>query len=245
MAVHLYGVIPVGSDLPELTGRAGAPVRPVVTSGLRAVVSDIDADATAGRDDLLAHAHTLEALVALTTVLPAQFGVVMPDDEHVRTELLEAGRDELTGLLRDFDGLIQVTVQVRYQEEAALRELLRRDPDLMELRDVARRSGGQALQMRLGEAVAAGLDGLTRAEGDRLLEVLAPYCRAVADNDTRGAHDVLNAALLIERTRQRELDAAVADLARSVAPAMSIRYVGPQPPYSFLEPMQRGEIAWA
>lgn len=244
MAVHLYGVIPVGSDLPALTGRAGAPVRPVAGGGLRAVVSDIDADAAAGRDDLLAHAHTLEALVALTTVLPAQFGVVMPDDEHVRTELLEAGRDELTELLRGFDGLIQVTVQARYQEEAALRELLRRDPDLVELREVAR-GGGHALQVRLGEAVAAGLEGLTRAEGDRLLGALAPYARAVADNDTRGAHDVLNAALLIERTRQRDLDAAVADLARSVAPAMSIRYVGPQPPYSFLEPMQRGELAWA
>jgi hypothetical protein len=244
MAVHLYGVIPAGSDLPELTGRAGAPVRPVVAGDLRAVVSDIDADATAGRDDLLAHAHTLEALVALTTVLPAQFGVVMPDDEHVRTELLEAGRDELTQLLRDFDGLLQVTVQARYQEEAALRELLRRDPELVELREVAR-GGGHAQQVRLGEAVAAGLDRLTRSEGDRLLGVLAPYARAIADNDTRGAHDVLNAALLIERTRQRDLDAAVAELARSVAPAMSIRYVGPQPPYSFLEPMQRGEIAWA
>lgn len=244
MAVHLYGVIAAGSDLPELTGRAGAPVRAVVGSGLRAVVSDVDADASAGRDDLLAHAHTLEALVALTTVLPAQFGVVMPDDEHVRVELLEAGRDELTGLLRDFDGLIQVTVQARYQEEAALRELLRRDPALVELREAARR-GGHAMQVRLGEAVAAGLDRLTGAEGDRLLGLLAPYARAIADNDTRGPHDVLNAALLIERTRQRELDAAVADLARSVALAMSIRYVGPQPPYSFLEPMQRGEIAWA
>jgi len=55
---------------------------------------------------------------------------------------------------------------------------------------------------------------------------------------------VLNVALLVERGKQRELDAAVTKLGEEVASRMTVRYVGPQPPYSFLEPMRQGELSW-
>lgn len=249
MPVHLYGVVGEGARAPDQDqpiGRGGRPVRVISHAGVRALVGDIDEEARAGRDDLLAHAHVLESVAAESTVIPARFGHAFPDDEHVRSELLEAGHQELTELLTAFEGLIQLTVQARYVEEAALREVLRRDPDLLDLRDAAAAPGaGQELQLRLGEAVAAALDRLTQEEGDRLLERVAPFARAVSVNETRAAHDVLNVALLVERDRQHELDEAVTALVEEVSPAMTVRYVGPQPAYSFLEPVQRGELAWA
>lgn len=249
MPVHLYGVVGDAARAPDhdrATGRGGRPVRLIGHAGVQALVSDIDDESRAGRDDLLTHAHVLEAVAAESTVIPARFGHVFPDDDHVRTDLLEAGHQELSELLSAFEGLIQLTIQVRYVEEAALREVLRRDPDLLGLRDAAAAPGaGQELQLRLGEAVAVALDHLVQEEGDRLLELVAPFARAVSVNETRSAHDVLNVALLVERARRAELDEAVTALVEEVSPAMTVRYVGPQPAYSFLEPVQRGELAWA
>ena len=92
MQVHLYGVIAADADLPmELQGRAGAPVRAVADDRLAVLVSDVDDDARVGRADLLSHAHVLEAVADAATVIPVQFGMVMPDDETVRREVLDTG----------------------------------------------------------------------------------------------------------------------------------------------------------
>jgi hypothetical protein len=245
--LHLYGVVTDSATPPQdVTGRLDRPVRYVTDGGLRAIVSDVGDDTRVRRADLMAHAHVLEAFAAATTVIPGQFGMLFPDEEHVRGDLLRARHDELTHLIASFDGLVQLTVHVLFQEEPALREVLDRDPDLVTLREAARAAeADQDLQVRLGQAVAQGLEQLKSEEADILLQRLAPHARAVAVNEARGAHDVLNVALLVERDKQRNLDAAVTELGEEVASRMTVRYVGPQPPYSFLEPMRQGELSWA
>ncbi|HEX5534431.1 MAG TPA: GvpL/GvpF family gas vesicle protein [Actinomycetales bacterium] len=245
--LHLYGVVTDSAMTPQdVSGRLDRPVRYVADDGLRAIVSDIGDDTRVGRADLLAHAHVLEAFAAVTTVVPGQFGMLFPDEETVRKDLLRARHEELAHLIASFEGLVQLTVHVRFQEEPALREVLSRDPDLVGLREAARApDADQDLQVRLGQAVEQGLEQLKGEEADVLLQRLAPHARAVAVNEARGANDVLNVALLVERGKQRELDAAVSELGEEVASRMTVRYVGPQPPYSFLEPMRSGELSWA
>jgi hypothetical protein len=242
--LHLYGVVAAPQPVePELSGRGDERVRCIQEDGLTALVSDVAEDARVGRADLLAHAHVLEALVQDTTVVPAQFGVLFPDEEHLRADLLREQKEDLMQLISGLEGFVQLTLHASHIEEEALREVLRRDRDLVGLRDAARSPGaGHALQVRLGEAVADALEALKAERADLLLDRVAPHVRAVAMNETRGAHDVINAALLVERARQREVDEQVMVLREEFADRMRIRYVGPQPAYSFLEPLQNGEL---
>jgi hypothetical protein len=242
--LHLYGVIASPQSVKaELSGRGDERVRCIEEDGLVALVSDVAEDARVGRADLLAHAHVLEATVADTTVVPAQFGVVFPDEEQLRTDLLRQQKDDLQQLISGLEGFVQLTLQASHIEEEALREVMRRDPDLVGLRDAARSPGaGNALQVKLGEAVADGLEALKAERADLLLDRVAPHARAVAVNEARGAHDVLNVALLVERARQPALDEQVMVLREEFSDRMRIRYVGPQPAYSFLEPLQNGEL---
>jgi hypothetical protein len=242
MPVHLYGVIAADADLSqELQGRSGAPVRAVADERLAVLVSDLDDDARVGRADLLSHAHVLEAVAEAATVVPVQFGMVMPDDETVRREILEAGGEQTASLLQAFDGLVQLMVSGRYDEEAALREVVRRDPGL-----AAMRGSGDDVQskMQLGEAVAAGLEQLRAADSDLLVQRLSPLARAVAFTETRDAYSLTGVALLIERTSRDALDRAVSALGEEVADRVQLRYVGPQPPYAFLESVETEEQAW-
>ncbi len=77
-----------------------------------------------------------------------------------------------------------------------------------------------------------------------ILDRLAPLSRAVAENEKKGAHEVVHAAFLVERTSAQAFDEAVAALRDETADRIRLRYVGPQPPYSFLEAAQTGELAW-
>ena len=246
LLVHVYGVVRSGATLPEeLTGRAEQPVRRVGDDDLTVLVSDVEEDARVGRADLLAHAHLLEAVAADSTVIPVQFGVIMPDDDTVRREFLGNERDRLLGLLGAFDGYVQLTVRADYVEEAALREVVRRDREVAELRDAAAKSDDQALQVRLGEAVANALGSLRDEAADMVVRWLQPHAHAVAVNQPRGAYEVANIALLVHRGARTKLDAAVADLDRELAGQMTLRYVGPQPPYSFLDHVVLEEKSWA
>lgn len=249
MPLHIYGVTDTSVTIPaDRTGRSKRPLRHIDGDGLRVLVSDVDADSRVLREDLMAHAHTLEAVAALGTVLPMQFGVEMPDDDTVRHELIESRGDEIRPLLERFDGLLQLTVSVDLIEQEALREVLRKDPDLVAVRDHVQRASPQerhAAEVRLGEAISAALDVMRAEIGDGVVDRLAPTARAVSLGEVRGALQAAEIFLLVERDRQSEVDAAVTTLREDLAPLASLRYVGPQPPYAFLDAASSGELAWA
>lgn len=248
MAVHLYGVTAAETPQPEgLTGRSGAPLRQIADHELAVIVSDVDADAPAGSRDLLAHAHVLEAYVEQATVIPMQFGIALPNDDMVREQMLENERPGLLEMLEFFDGVVQLTVHAVYDEKPALRELLRRDPDLVALRDRLQSGSGpghRERQVELGEAVAAGLQQLADEDATLMLDRLEPLAQAMVENEVSGPREVLNAAFLVERDDRREFDAAVGALRELVGGRTRLKYVGPQPPYSFLEAARTGRLAW-
>lgn len=239
--LHLYGIVPAAADLPDgLVGRADAPVRVIADERLAVLVTDVDEDARVGRADLLAHAHVLEGLAESMTVLPVQFGMLMPDEDTVRRELLGPRGDRTEALLQAFEGHVQVTVTARYDEGAALRDVVRRDPSLRTAVDPADLQG----RMRLGEAVAAALEQLRAEDADHLLRRLSPHAVAVSENEVRDAYDVTSLALLVRRDGRAALDHEVTTLRDEQDGRLQLRYVGPQPPYAFLDHVEVGESAW-
>jgi hypothetical protein len=243
--VHVYGVVPAAAELPsDLAGRCGRPVRRVEDDLLAVLVSDVDEDARVGREDLLVHAHLLEAVAATATVIPTRFGVLVPDDQTVQDEFLGEQRERLLGLLRAFDGCVQVTVHASYDEATALREVLRRDPDLAALRD-STDEGDTSAQLRLGEAVGNALGALQEDAGNFVVDRLRHHALATSINEVRGLYDVASVALLVSRKDRERLDDAVRELDRELGGEMSLRYVGPQPPYAFLDHVVTEERSWA
>lgn len=243
--LHVYGVIAAGARIPDdLTGRLGRAPRRIADDRLAVLVGEVDDDARVRRDDLLAHAHLLEAVAAVTTVVPSRFGMMLPDDDTVRREFLVQRRDHLLGLLNAFDGCVQVTVHASYDEEAALREVLRRDSALAAMRD-STDPADTAAQLRLGEAIGSALASLREDAATTIVDALRPHALAASINEVRGAYDVASVALLVRREDRVGIDTAVSDLDRQVAGQMSLRYVGPQPPYAFLDHVVTEERSWA
>jgi Gas vesicle synthesis protein GvpL/GvpF len=247
MALHVYGVVSAATPLPGvLRGRREAPVRLVVHSDLAAVVSEVDADDRIRRDDLLAHARVLESLVGASTVLPMRFGVIVETDEAVVRNVLEPGESGLTALLHSFDGLIQLTVKASYDQDQALKHLLHERSDLRELRDQTGKGPAfYPAQLRLGEAIAAGLETLVSSDAAMLYDQLSGIAERMVLGDVTGRNQVLNAALLVQRSARIRTDEAIARLSRTLPDRLRLRYIGPQPPYSFVDGELAGEPVWA
>ena len=247
MALHVYGVVSAATPLPgTLRGRREAPVRLIVHSDLAAVVSDVDADARIRRDDLLAHARVHESLIEASTVLPMRFGVIVETDEEVARNILEPGESGLTALLQSFDDLIQLTVKAHHDQDEALKHLLLERPDLRLLRDeTGKGPESYPAQLKLGEAVAAGLEALVNSDAAMLEDQLRAIAERIVLGDVAGQNQVLNAALLVRRSARSRTDEAIAQLSRALPDRLRLRYIGPQPPYSFVDGELKGDPVWA
>jgi hypothetical protein len=237
--VYVYGVLPDSADRPAGVGIAAAPLRLIAGDGVAGLVSDVpDGALRMGRDELTAHARVLEAAIALGTVLPMSFGVVMAGDDEVRRELLEAHRDELRSQLLDLAGKVELRVRATYEEEALMREVLREDHVVARVRESLRGTPVEATyydRIRLGELVARAVDRKREGDASEIVDALAPL--ALAAEVAEPAHEriVVIASFLVERERMEDFDVAVERLGGAQVGRMRLNYTGPLPPHSFAE----------
>jgi hypothetical protein len=239
-AVYVYGVIrrtAPGGLTGSGVGSRPAPLRLVEGRTLSAVVSDVPPTwRAAGRADVERHDRVLAELMDRETVVPMRFGIVMASDDDVRDRLLERHAGTLAALLERLDGRVQMSVKAYYLEEALLREVLRRHPELKRRSDALE---GLPLAASQPERIALGRDVAAAVEEQRALDerTLAEPLAAVAD-DIRveppvSDRQVAAIQLLVGADERPRLDAAVRRLADEHGSRFGLRYVGPLPPYSF------------
>ena len=236
-ATYVYGVVEA-ENVPgvDADGVAGARVEAVSEGGIAALVSRLPpGQLRVRRRDLFAHFGVVEQIFAETTVVPCAFGMVLPSEEAVRREFLEARGDELRALLDRFAGFVQLNVRAYYDEDAVLREIVAADPEVARLREQVRVLGdaGYHARIALGERVAAAVDVRREHDGRALLERLAKRASEVAV-DEPGGQEVLKASFLVSRKRLSKLDDELDAVARAEAPRLRIDSLGPLPPSAFV-----------
>jgi len=245
---YVYGVVPAGVKLEGLDRKGeGMPEVWLVEVGdLAAVVSDLPAnEETATRDHVLAHSHVLAAIAETTTVVPLRFGMIFPSDEAIRDDLLQARHDELTQLLERFDGRVQMTLKVAYEEEAVLREILKSNEEIAQLREAIRDSAKEEsrdARIRLGELVNAEIEQRRERDAAEILEQLKSVSLASLPQPAEKELMVLNAPLLVERKQLDAFEDAVDEVAKGKEELMRFKLLGPMPAYHFTDVE---EPAWA
>jgi Gas vesicle synthesis protein GvpL/GvpF len=246
--VWVYGVVPAGAALEEVERRRDRlPEVWVLEAGdLGAIVGNApEGDEKATRNQALAHARVLEAAVLDAPVVPFRFGIMVPSDQDVGTDLLDAQHDELSELLKRVEGRVQMTLKVYYDEDAVLREILEKEPEIAKLRERTREGSEDAtrdVRVRLGELISKAVEQRRERDSADILEHLKPVSIAATVEGPEQEFMVLNAPFLVERARQQEFEDAVEEVARERQGRMRFRLLGPMPAYNFIDVEQP---AWA
>jgi hypothetical protein len=246
--VYVYGVSAAHPLRDPPAGVDGMPVEFVDHGSLRALVTRLDEPLTATPGTVRAHWRVLRDVIAQAMVLPLRFGTVVQDEE-LAGRLLERNEAQLTRVLDDLDGVVQVAVKGQYRAQTALDELVRSSPQVRALRDRLRRSqggGSLAQQIQLGELVVSELVRARNADTRLALDVLEPHSVSYAEELATGDDAAFNLAFLVERDRDSAFGRAVARLRDRVQNRVEIRYLGPLPPFSFVDlDLGLGASSWA
>jgi hypothetical protein len=237
---YVYGIARADSPPAVDAGGVGplqAPVRVLTGGSLAALVSDVPpGPLRAERDDLRRHMDVLQRAVATATVVPLRFGTIMPGDEAVREELLEARRPALERLLDELDGHVEVTLKGTYAE-AVLADIVRERPAIAELRErVAQVSEAASYydRIRLGELVSQAIAVRRDRDTAAILERLEPLAADVRQGALTHERGALSLAFLVARDRLGEFDDAAAAVAHDYDGTIAFRYTGPHAPFSFV-----------
>ena len=241
----VYGIVRSDAALRELPhGIEDRSVSSVGSGPLAALVSPAPADLVKpSRRNLLAHAAVLQAAVEETAVLPMRFGVVMPNEDAVRDVLLDEHQQRLRVQIDAFEDLVELDVKLTCPEEVLLREIVREHPELRRLSDEIAGKPPEATyfeRIQLGELVSRAIEARRQELLERVVGRLEPL---VAETDIgEPTHDemLVNVAFLVPRERVGEFDEAVAKLDAEID--LRTEYVGPLPPYRFVE---TASAAWA
>jgi hypothetical protein len=243
-AVFVYGVTASSAvPIPPVEGVDSAPVTALAHGRVAALVSPIRR-AELRAADVRAHWRVLEQAFEHATVLSVRFGTVMVSDE-VRDRLLEPNEDRLSGLLEAMDGLIQLNVKGRYDEESLLRGILRESPALTRLRERAERSGALPDQVALGQQVEQEIELRRARDAASVRQALQDLAVSARDEPVRHP-DAFNLAFLVARDQIDAFGAGVANVRDELGERIELRYVGPVPPFSFADSeLGAEERAWA
>ena len=249
MDTYVYGVVRKGaateSPPPGIDGKG---VRTVASGNLAALASDAESVPVKGnRRNLLAHADVLQRTIESVCVLPMQFGVVLPSDDAVKHELLDAYADGLMSQLEAFDPYVELDVRALCPEDGMLRAVVAERSDIRQLRDSLEGQPPEATyaeRIRLGELVSQAVSLKGEQVAARVETTLAPLAASTAVGETLHEQMLANVAFLVERARIGEFDAAVSRLGDELGEPIRLRYMGPLPAFNFID-VDIQEAAWA
>jgi hypothetical protein len=214
-------------------------VRLLTSDDLAAVVSDATRDDYAvTRENLLAHQRVITQAMTRSDVLPVAFGTVAESDQQVQEQLLRGAADELRRALEEVQGCIELELTVLWNEARLFAEIMAEDDDIRALRDSLAGQPPEATQyerIQLGERVAAAIQGKSDAEAASLLDALEPLAVETRVNQNQTDMMLLNAAFLVDKSQQQAFDARVQALSEAQAGRQIFQYVGPLPPYNFVD----------
>jgi hypothetical protein len=224
-------------DFGEIGIGGGRRVYTVQHRDLAAVVSDtpiVIYDPT--RENVLAHEFVNETVMREFTVIPMSFGTVFRSEDDV-SELLRSTYQAFSDVLEKMQDKIEFGLKVLWDREKVIASIERDNEEIRRLKDEITRNASSSTyfaRMQLGRLVEAALEEMGNRYVADVHETLKQVAVASRSNKPIGDRMIMNAAFLVERTREREFDERVKEISRRYDDILSFKYTGPWPPYNFV-----------
>jgi hypothetical protein len=185
----------------------------------------------------MAHQRVVEKAMGRSDVLPVAFGTVARNDREVCEKLLRREHDALQDHLADVQGRVELGLKVLWNRDRLFEEIVEERDDIRALRDrVANRPPDSAYfeRIQLGELTNAAISDKRERDAEILLDGLGPLAVDVQENRLLTDMMVLNASFLVDRAQVPAFDSRLQRLGEVHADRLVFQYVGPLPPYSFV-----------
>ncbi|MBE3049511.1 GvpL/GvpF family gas vesicle protein [Candidatus Bathyarchaeota archaeon] len=198
------------------------------------------------RTSLMAHQKVIEKVMEKGfEPLPVRFSTVARRSESTVAEervvrVLRRRFGEFQGLLGDMEDKVELGLKVFWRKERLFDEIVSENRDIRALRDGMAAVPPQGLawrneSLRLGTMVSDAMAGKREQDARIIVSALRPIAYDYKTNKVSSDMMLLNGAFLVCKERVTEFDKAVQKLDERYGERMKLKYVGPLPPFNFIE----------
>ncbi len=219
-------------------GERGDEVTTIPYGDLSAVVSSIPMSKyVVSRETMTAHEKVLEEVMRDCAVLPVRFYTVAPSADELRSLLIRR-HAEFKNLLRYLDNRVELGLKALWKDmNRVFQEIISDSDELKALqKKIVTTSSGEAEteSKALVTGVKSRLQEKKNKEAEGLLDPLKKISVDVRYNKTHSDDMICNAAFLVDRRWEKDFDIGVEELTKAHNDRIKFIYVGPVPPYSFV-----------
>lgn len=244
---YLYGIIE--EPHPRRFGFSGVEDAEVYTINyqkMAAIVSDTllqEVDPT--RKNVRAHTVVQDEILKVYDLLPMGFGVIAHSDDEVQ-KLLERNYQIFVKELERLASKIEVGLKVFWDQEAMIKELQGERQDLTKIKAKINAAASpveaQHLLVEAGKLIERIAMEWRNKYAEQVYAALKGMAVDARLNAPLGVKNILNAAFLVDRAKESRFQKEVYELDSKYKGKVDFKYVGPLPPYSFvnlkLEPVK-------
>jgi hypothetical protein len=237
---YIYGI--VEEPQPKrfsFTGVGEADVYTLNHQRLAAIISDTEfSEIDPTRKNVQAHTIVQDELLKEYTLLPMGFGMVAASEDEVRG-LLEKNYEGLTSELDRLANMIEVELKIYWDQETVIKEIQGENHELSRLKTKIKASSSPGetrnLMIEAGRMVEYIVLDWKNRYAETVYTVLKELSYQAKMNNPVGLKNLLNASFLIEKPRESEFKEQVYKLDAKFQGKVNFKYVGPMPPYNFVD----------
>ena len=243
--IYVYGILEE-SNLKnfDVIGVGKNKVFTINHQDLAAVVSNIkgmEIDPT--RKNLLAHTQVQELLLKEYTIIPMSFGVITQSTETIN-KMLEENYLNFKQELKRLSEKIEIELKVYWNKEA-IKDEIENDHKYKQITNKIAKESCQAVKQDLlievGQMVEAVVLKWKNVIGRDIYDNLASIAADACTNKSNEMTNILNASFLVGKSEEKEFREKAYSLDAKYNNKVDIKYIGPLPPYNFLQVELKGE----
>lgn len=193
------------------------------------------------RDFLLTHQMVNEKVMQTQPVLPVKFCTMAENAEQITEQVLmkRERAEEFREAFAEIRGKSEYGLRARWKDlDRVFADLNREDETIRVMKEKVLRLPERDRRIALidmGHVVKEALEEKSADTAKALMQELVPYAAQSKKNKVLGDMNVLNAAFLVDEKKQVEFDQAVNALVGRYESQIQFKYIGPTPPFNFVE----------
>jgi hypothetical protein len=226
-----FGAIGIGDE--EVTTVSFNDIAAVVS---QTDVKQFDGDGEETLKHYIArHQQVIEFIMQKHPVIPMKFGTAAEDKNEV-LEMLDRVYIQFKSAFNKFRDKVELAVQVFWDEETALPEIVANNAEIQELMAQFAASENNDIYARItiGKKIHDVISKKQEAVITDIQNYLLPYSVDFTSNKLLADDMIMNWAFLVEKQREAEFDAKVNEISDKYEDEFPFKYIGPMPPYSFV-----------
>ncbi|MBI2501071.1 MAG: GvpL/GvpF family gas vesicle protein [Deltaproteobacteria bacterium] len=172
-------------------------------------------------------------------LLPVKFCTMADHRDRIIEEVLIPKREEFRENLSRIHSKEEYGLRVRWKDlDQVFREIGEQDEKIREKKERLSRMSEEKRRNELidvGHLVQEAASTKNKQMAKMLMGTLSPLASETKENNVLGDAMILNAAFLVSHEKQLAFDQAVNSLEDQYGASLQLKYVGPVPPFNFIE----------